>query len=214
MPLGAHIPTLKRHLGPGVGAGNSGGQGHDEEEEDAANKELLARITTVRRWLVKLPSAHLAPWPKGVLFGSPLEFAHAWSDGVAFCDLLTAIEGVDRAGGGHARIAGVNRAPKSAASCRHNLNKALDVLRQKRGINRAHLFDEVPSLPQSFPTCMLLLRRRTDTCLPELTRHVPTLLQEALLGAECNVALSLLEDIAAAYKLWPHKRSEGNREIN
>ena len=156
MPLGARLPTPKRHSRPGAGAGNSGGQGHDEEEghdeedDDAANKELLARITIVRRWLVKLPSAHLAPWPKGVLFGSPLEFAHAWSDGVAFCDLLTAIEGVDRAGGGHARIAGVNRAPKSAASCRHNLNKALDVLRQKRGINRAHLFDEVPSLPKSF----------------------------------------------------------------
>jgi hypothetical protein len=156
--FGAHIPTPKRRSGPGAGAGNSGGQGHDDEEEDAANKELLARITMVRRWLVKLQSAHLAPWPKGVLFGSPLEFAHAWSDGVAFCDLLTAIEGVDRAGGGQARIAGVNRAPKSAASCRHNLTKALHVLRQKRGINRAHLFDEVPSLPKSFRTCRLVLR--------------------------------------------------------
>ena len=178
---GVRIPTPKRLSDPGGGAGTGtrGELGYEDTEdvtEETANKELLARMTVVRRWLVKLPSAHLPPWPKGVLFGSPLEFAHAWSDGVALCDLLAAIEGVDSGrivpGGGIARLAGVNRAPKSAASCRHNLSKALDILRTKRGMNRAHLFDEVPPLPTS-PVALHLLVHAQLPPPPSIARAVP-----------------------------------------
>lgn len=68
------------------------------------------------------------------------------SDGVALCDLVAAVEGLGRgrgvAGRGSNALAGVNRAPKSAASCRFNLSKALQVLREKRAMRRARLFSE------------------------------------------------------------------------
>lgn len=32
----------------------------------------------MRRWLVNVGAPHTPTWPKGVLDGSPLAFAHAW----------------------------------------------------------------------------------------------------------------------------------------
>jgi hypothetical protein len=66
---------------------------------------------------------------------------------VALCDLVAAIEGLGSGRQGAAQRAkpplpGVSRAPKTAASCRHNLTKALQVLRDKRGMRRALLFSE------------------------------------------------------------------------
>ena len=119
------------------------------------------RITAVRRWLVRLPGGLQTPtWSRGILSGSPLEFAHAWSDGVAFCDLVAALEGLGSGvagrGSGNA-LPGINRAPKSAASCRFNLNKALQVLRDKRGMRRARLFSEEAILAAEQHVALALL---------------------------------------------------------
>mmetsp|Transcript_42156 Transcript_42156/g.66005 ORF Transcript_42156/g.66005 Transcript_42156/m.66005 type:complete len:149 (+) Transcript_42156:1750-2196(+) len=96
------------------------------------SRRLEERIGTLRAWLKSMP----LKWGQGVLEGSPAVFGEAWVDGVAVCDLIGFLESIK---GG---MNGVEKRPKSVASCRHNISKALERLRQKKGVPTASLFCE------------------------------------------------------------------------
>ena len=68
-----------------------------DREEDLGEDEatVVSRLSAVRTWLARLPNGVMTPaWPRGVRVGSASDFARAWADGVALCDLVAALEGL------------------------------------------------------------------------------------------------------------------------
>ena len=69
--------------------------GHREEDVGQDESTVVRRLVAVRTWLARLPNGVVTPaWPRGVRVGSASDFARAWADGVALCDLVAALEGL------------------------------------------------------------------------------------------------------------------------
>jgi len=105
---------------------------HVDDEAEEQCGDLCARVSALQGWLRKLPlSLPSVVVTSGVAVH---EFARAWMDGVALCDLVGCLECIN---GG---LQGVERKPKAPASRKHNMCKALELLRRKRTMPSTHLF--------------------------------------------------------------------------
>lgn len=90
-----------------------------------------ARVLTLQQWLRKIPVA----WPSGATSGGLEAFGGAFRSGVALCDLVAALERR------HGSIPGVNRRPKTSASCRQNVLQGLAVVRLSKAVDREVLLE-------------------------------------------------------------------------
>ena len=78
-----------------------------------------AEASRLGRWLRELGM----PAPASRL---DAEWLPEWRDGLRLCELVEVLE--------RRQLAGVTRTPRSSASFRHNIEKALDALRHKPGM--------------------------------------------------------------------------------